>query len=287
MDLDEFLKLGLFASLTVAGTIGFARIFFKGYIEQKSKNLATKEDVGEITDIVEKIKHENSRVLEDLKAEHAKGLEEVKKENQLLLSTADKHLDLKINIYTDAMVAFTGIIFSIESFVSLDYSAKEFQLTLEEHSKVISKVQIVGSSEVCEVAIEIITRFNEIVIQLIIEKNGLPELEKKIKELANYYQKLNEENEELGILDKLEGEYKELVTDFTVKYNKFTKLCLYQKIELEELLIKFVTPTRTELGFDVDEDKLLIAQKSSSKRLKAAAKKALDIQEDISRKGLY
>jgi len=47
----------------------FFRQYLPKYIKEKAKNLATKEDIGEITEIVEKVKHDNNSQLELIKAE--------------------------------------------------------------------------------------------------------------------------------------------------------------------------------------------------------------------------
>jgi len=49
-------------------TIYFVKNYFPSYLKKKAENLATKEDVGEITKSVEAIKHEYSTDLESLKA---------------------------------------------------------------------------------------------------------------------------------------------------------------------------------------------------------------------------
>jgi hypothetical protein len=41
--------------------------YAEGYLKKKGDNLATKEDIGEITKIVEGIKHENNLILEEVR----------------------------------------------------------------------------------------------------------------------------------------------------------------------------------------------------------------------------
>lgn len=53
----EILKIALEIILTL---IGFYIIFFKNYFKAKAENLATKEDIGEITKEIEKVKNEFS-----------------------------------------------------------------------------------------------------------------------------------------------------------------------------------------------------------------------------------
>ncbi|WP_028215333.1 hypothetical protein [Paraburkholderia mimosarum] len=44
--------------------------YFSTYLKEKGKNLATKEDIGELTRIVEEIKNEHAKELELLKSRH-------------------------------------------------------------------------------------------------------------------------------------------------------------------------------------------------------------------------
>ncbi|MEY4730376.1 MAG: hypothetical protein RL020_1534 [Pseudomonadota bacterium] len=70
-------------SIIVGIVIGyFLNGFFPNYINEKGKNLATKEDIGKITEIVETIKKDNAELLELQKAKH-----------QLRMAAIDKRLE--------------------------------------------------------------------------------------------------------------------------------------------------------------------------------------------------
>lgn len=75
----------------IAGVVAFFLIKFSllGYLTEKGKNLATKEDVGEITRIVEGIKTDNSVLLEELKSKH-----------QLKLAAIDRRLEVHQEAFT-------------------------------------------------------------------------------------------------------------------------------------------------------------------------------------------
>ncbi|MDD2901561.1 MAG: hypothetical protein PHU44_03935 [Syntrophales bacterium] len=83
----------------VAGFAGGAGIWLliKSYIdkyagaflEEKGKNLATKQDIGDIAKIVESIKHENNLILEEVKGKH-----------QMRLASIDKRLAVHQEAYT-------------------------------------------------------------------------------------------------------------------------------------------------------------------------------------------
>lgn len=243
----EFLNAALFSSITVAAILFFARIFFKGYIDQKSKNLATKEDVGEITNIVEKIKHENAQVLEKIKAEHAEKLEDIRKENQLLVSSLDKQLDLKIKIYTDALEAFSHVNNSIVKLSNLNFDEFEFTKLLDEVAAKLSKIQAVCSTSTLKSTLKIMEAFNKATLDLLPQRIPLSEdvelQQKKLAELTS-----GEHTSEL-----LEIKQKELM-DLTNKIFKnnldFTRICFNTHLDLMTLLPEFVLAIRKEMGID-------------------------------------
>lgn len=86
--MDEIIKL-LFTGLISAGLAIWGSSKFilekysEGYLIEKGKNLATKQDVAEITKIVEVIKHENDVILEEIRGYH-----------ELRLAAIDKRLEV-------------------------------------------------------------------------------------------------------------------------------------------------------------------------------------------------
>ncbi|HGE6917179.1 TPA: hypothetical protein ACGCBC_000829 [Pseudomonas aeruginosa] len=60
--------LYLFLQLATLSVLAWLLLFPKRYIGEKGKNLATKEDIGEITNEIEKVKNQYSADLEGLKA---------------------------------------------------------------------------------------------------------------------------------------------------------------------------------------------------------------------------
>lgn len=69
---------GLVVSLCV---VFFARTYFGSYLTEKAKNLASKEDIADITKLVEQVKHQFSTDLEDHRTK-----------NQLRMAALDKRL---------------------------------------------------------------------------------------------------------------------------------------------------------------------------------------------------
>jgi hypothetical protein len=66
------------AAITIAAILKF---YVPGYLQEKGKNLATKEDISDITEIIESVKRQHAEILEDLKTK-----------NQLRLSALDSRL---------------------------------------------------------------------------------------------------------------------------------------------------------------------------------------------------
>jgi hypothetical protein len=76
--------LGAFGvGAVIAGFVVFflLKSFLPSYLAEKGKNLATREDIAEITDKIEKVKSEYALILEELKAHH-----------QLRLAALDRRL---------------------------------------------------------------------------------------------------------------------------------------------------------------------------------------------------
>lgn len=72
---------GIGAMVAFAVCFLLLRFYLPGYLGEKGKNLATKEDIGQITKIVEDVKLQNGVLLEDLKTK-----------NQLRMAALDKRL---------------------------------------------------------------------------------------------------------------------------------------------------------------------------------------------------
>jgi hypothetical protein len=68
----------------IAGLVVFLLVknFLPGYLSQKGKNLATKEDISEITKEIEEVKSTYSQILETFKAQHQLRLAAVEKRLQ-------------------------------------------------------------------------------------------------------------------------------------------------------------------------------------------------------------
>ena len=68
------------------------RSFFPSYFNEKGKNLATKEDIGEITEAVESVKEDYTKRLKELEHQNALVLEQLRMNQQLRLAAVEKRL---------------------------------------------------------------------------------------------------------------------------------------------------------------------------------------------------
>ena len=84
--------------LEVLGGVGgggiFTAVVLRGYLVEKAKNLATRQDISEITRRVEEVKLGFSRYLEDIRAQNALTLEQHSHENRLRMAALDKRLQV-------------------------------------------------------------------------------------------------------------------------------------------------------------------------------------------------
>jgi hypothetical protein len=82
--LEEIFKLVLTGLISGIAVFYFLlKYFFSSYVKEKGRNLATKQDIAEITNKVEEIKHQYNLLREQFKAR-----------NQLRLAALDKRLEV-------------------------------------------------------------------------------------------------------------------------------------------------------------------------------------------------
>lgn len=207
-------------------------IYFRKYLSEKAKNLATTQDIDKITTIVETIK-----------TEHAKKLEEIKQNNQLALATKNKHQDLKIKIYCDAIEAITRVGNTFVMFAKLDYTSDDFAKEMLDVGIKISKVQVVGDTPTVDSVIKIMAGFTKASLHLqrirmdILDKSDL------LKLLENDITNCSSPQE----LERLNAELDRLKKEFYDEYVSYSKICVEKQREINVFLPEFVTSIRDEL----------------------------------------
>ncbi len=95
--LDSF---GAGVVITIAAVTIFIKYFVSHYLLQKSKNLATKEDVAEITNQIELVKSHYASQLQIIAHQNSLLLEEVKGRNQLRVAALEKRLEVHQEAFT-------------------------------------------------------------------------------------------------------------------------------------------------------------------------------------------
>jgi hypothetical protein len=87
--LEELIKYGL--GFTVAGVVFYMLVtrWLSSYLNEKGKNLATKEDVTKITDLVKGVEHQYNVLLEEMKSKQ-----------QLRMAALDKRLQAHQDAFT-------------------------------------------------------------------------------------------------------------------------------------------------------------------------------------------
>ena len=80
--------------------VGLVKWYLPSYLNEKAKNLATKEDVGAITREVERVRHEYAERLESLAHQNRVILEQGNRRHQLRMAALDRRLDVHQQAYT-------------------------------------------------------------------------------------------------------------------------------------------------------------------------------------------
>lgn len=135
MDIQQILInfLTIVVSLTV---FYLAKNYLPSYFGEKGKNQATKEDIGEITDIVENIKSDLLKQNEFLKAQLS-----FTNQHRLNLKTAEREaifdFNKRISAWLFSLVRFTFTGFSLDNFkdikaLSLEFSKRQYECDLAE-----------------------------------------------------------------------------------------------------------------------------------------------------------
>ena len=179
----------------IAGVVVFflMRFLLPGYLSQKGKNLATKEDIEEITNSVESVK-----------AEYAKIIEEIRSENQIKIASIEREKALKKEIYMEATEAITKAQSVIADFQDLNRSNEELSSELSDGEGKIAKIQIVGSSETVKSITHIMNSIGEHSLKLALERESLLERKRLIGEKEIYQKKFISDAEKyISIMENL------------------------------------------------------------------------------------
>lgn len=255
----------------------FKKNYFPKYLQEKAKNLATKEDVEEITDKVESVK-----------TDYAKVIEEIKSNNQLKLAEIEREKNIRKEVYLQAVESLTRYLSTIASLANININEQDIigQTTID--SGVIAKVQIVGSESTVKSVTEIMGSIGAAIAELMLERTSLMQRKNHIDILDNLRSKSQSEIERYISIMKnmnLEGknrnnpllwkpvndnikfeteqrdQFQKKIDDLWVIQNSeqlsFTKKCMDKYFEISLLIPNAVIAVREDLGLPISYEAYL------------------------------
>jgi len=214
--LIEYIEgLALF-SLIVGGVVSlFIKSYFPKYLNEKAKNLATKEDIKEITQQVESVKSIYAQILEEKKSNF-----------QLKFAAIEREKNIKKEVYLDAVEAITHNQNMISHFCNLSLSNDEITSCLSNNAGKIAKVQIVGSSKTVKAVNEFMAAVGAETMSLLLNRSKLVVRINEIKTFENLQEQAGKEidrNIELMKAMHIEGNYDSLLWEKIRSNNEFEK----------------------------------------------------------------
>lgn len=133
-------------------------MLFRGYLNKKGENLATKEDIAEITDKVEQAKSEYTERLEEIKQQNRLLLEHAQYKNQLRLAALDRRLE----VHQQAFVLWQKLMDVLYDREKIDEVIRECQdwwvrnnLYLEEEAGRAFRIAYHSASTYCQIYTEL------------------------------------------------------------------------------------------------------------------------------------
>jgi len=284
MSISEIEKLiSLFADFGLGMVVGggiiflFIKFLIPNYLTEKAKNLATKEDIADITDKVESVK-----------TDYAKILEEIKNNYQLKFAAIEREKNTKKEVYLDAVEAIMGNHTMVSNFCNLNLIEQEITSVISINAGKIAKVQIVGSPETVKTVTKFMAAVATATLDLMLERSELMLRKNDIQIVENLRSKSQQEVERYIALMKnlnLEGnsdpslwqsinssiEYEQgQVNNYNTQIDElwsiqnsehliFTRHCMSIFFTISKLLPDAVLSIRKELDLDISpEDYLTI-----------------------------
>lgn len=217
--------------IVVAFILGlFIKNFFPKYMEEKGKNLATKEDIEEITEKIEKVKYEYNEEIEKLRSNLNKDFQEYIDTMKFLKERSYKQFsELYSKLYSVVIQSeYVRYFFNIEGdfseipFLEIHKKNKKLEIKLTENSVKRTEKEVFDA----------VTEFNKIrLAELIIEKGELAS--EKLLKLAVAYRYVNQNYLIEDIPEELGKRFKEeelmliggIVKAIVKETNELKKIC--------------------------------------------------------------
>lgn len=251
--------------------------YFPKYLQEKAKNLATKEDVEEITDKVESVK-----------TDYAKVIEEIKSNNQLKLAEIEREKNIRKEVYLQAVESLTRYLNTIASLANININEQDITRQTTIDSGVIAKVQIVGSESTVKYVTAIMGSIGATIVELMLERSSLVQRKNHIHILDELRSKSQSEIERYFSIMKninLEGnnrnnpllwkpvddnikfetkqrdQFQKEIDDLWVIQNSeqlsFTKKCMDKYFEISLLIPDAIISVREDLGLPISNEAYL------------------------------
>ncbi|EHY0959504.1 chromosome partitioning protein ParA, partial [Vibrio vulnificus] len=180
----------MFESFGIGAIVGAGFLFFilksflPSYFSEKAKNLATKEDIGQITSEVEQVK-----------SGYAEMLEEVKSNHQLRLASIEREKLLKKEVYLDSVEALSKYQGALAVMSNLDIPNQVIADAFSASAAQIAKMNMVGTEKTVRSLTNFTGEVGAAYMSLFLERGGLISRKSHIEFLETYNKKHNDEIE--------------------------------------------------------------------------------------------
>lgn len=282
MDIQDLEKI-----LSIAGnfSLGFIlggltlwlilRYWASSYLSEKGKNLATKEDVGYITDKVESVRNE-----------YAKAIELLRSDNQLRLAAIEREKSIKKDVFLSAVTSINRCHGILSRLTDLNVTQQEVTGGMSDDVGSIARLQVVGTEATVKSVTELMAEIGTAVIGLMMERGSLlnrlalirvieeqrsaagKEIDRHIammKEMnlhGNYDQRLwdvinGNIDFEQNRVKKCAAEAEALWKLQTAEHLEFTKKCMSAFFRTSRLIPEVVLSIRSELDLAISKEAYL------------------------------
>lgn len=160
---EQLLLSGVFILLII---VQFTLI---SYLKEKGKNLASKEDLSELTNIVEGIKNNHQALME-----------EVKTNNQLKVYSVERAMTLKKEVFLDVVDALTSSTRFIMKLTDISLPLEEITSVLDNNASVINRANVVANGKMINAIHDFTLDINAFIFSMNMERHTLTKLREDV-----------------------------------------------------------------------------------------------------------
>lgn len=267
-------QFGVTGLVGIGGVYYLTKNFLPTYLKEKGKNLATKEDIEEITNKVEGIK-----------TQYANGLEELKSTLQAENSRVEREKILKKEIYMQVAESISKMHGACGSLANLDTTRQDVEAINSKEASVVAKAQVIGSIKIVKAASNFLFASSKASMDLGVIRQPLLDRKTVIEqyleqqrisssEISKYTDMLKEldltgklDQRSLNKLDKhtrlaqkniddLSTKIKELVEIQKQEYIEYLRRCRQYFFDISTMIVPFILAVREELDLDTEKVEL-------------------------------